>query len=552
MTEYLFSISVGPVQEFIAAARRTADLRAGSQLLQKMARYIAEQIDARGGQLIFPGSKDTPGPNKVVAQIVTDDPAKLADELREATVQWLYTQWQSVQQHLSVPIDAHLAEEQVKNFLEFYTAWVPCNGDYVQEREQVELLLAGRKALRDFRQVPPRPGRWKSPLDPSRDCVLQLSGTQIPAQAEGPPLYLKRTEYLDAISIMKRVQGANQQEKKVPSTSRMAAEAILPIARRNNPQAVRELESIADNAPGALDIGDLMFPTRVQEEIDTADKHLRDYLQAKLNTIDNLRREILSSLTPALNECPSYYAILVADGDRMGSLIRKQKTPDEHRRLSEKLAHFAQEVERIVEAHNGCLVYAGGDDLLAMLPVNTVLSCAKELANTFSERIEEGRLSAGVSIVHRMEMLQEALQWAREAEHLAKTCRNALAVALHTRGGAPVSVVTSRKKDPNMESWTRWIKAFRQGLTHGFPYELLYLAREAENANLSISSVRAEATRIFERKQHRERAAHSETIRQWLEEELNAMKTADHLRGFAQRLIIARFLAGYPNGEVRA
>ncbi len=103
-----------------------------------------------------------------------------------------------------------------------------------------------------------------------------------------------------------------------------------------------------------------------------------------------------------------------------------------------------------------------------------------------------------------------------------------------------------------MESWTRWIKAFRQGLTHGFPYELLYLAREAENANLSISSVRAEATRIFERKQHRERAAHSETIRQWLEEELNAMKTADHLRGFAQRLIIARFLAGYPNGEVRA
>ena len=33
MSEYLLAIHIGPVQEFIAAARRTSDLWAGSQLL---------------------------------------------------------------------------------------------------------------------------------------------------------------------------------------------------------------------------------------------------------------------------------------------------------------------------------------------------------------------------------------------------------------------------------------------------------------------------------------------------------------------------------------
>lgn len=551
MSEYLFSISIGPVQEFIAAARRTADLRAGSQLLQQLAQHIAAGIDKHGGQLIFPASKNTPGPNKVFAQIATDDPAKLADELRESAIQWLWREWERVRGELQqVPIDDHLAEEQVKNFLEFYAAWVPANGNYVQERERVELLLAGRKALRDFRQIPRRPGRWKSPLAFSRDCVIELEGTRVPAVTEDAPLFLKHTEYLDAISILKRVLGGKQAAN-VPSTSRIAAEAILPIAKQKRPDAVQELEQIANRAPGPLDIGDLMFPTRVQEEMDTADERLREYLQERQGAINSWRKDILGSLTPALDECPPYYAILVADGDRMGKLIREQKTPGDHRQLSEKLADFAKQAERIVRDHNGYPVYAGGDDLLALLPVNTALCCAVELADTFSRQID-GTLSIGIAIVHRMEMLQEALQWAREAEGLAKTCRNALAIALHPRGGAPVSVVTSRQNDPYMETWTRWIKAFRQGLTHGFPYELLHLAREAENVSLSVDSVRAEALRIFERKQGRESAGHTAQIHEWLQEETEAIQSVNHLHGFAQRLIIARFLAGYPNGEVQS
>jgi CRISPR-associated protein Cmr2 len=553
---YLLTLSIGPVQDFIAAARRTADLQAGSQLLQQLAMHLAQHIQGKGGSLIFPASAQQPGPNKVVATIETDDPAAFAQQLREVAVQWLWQQWQSARERMpNVPLDEHLAEEQIKQFLEFYAAWVPLNGDYAQARHQAERLLAGRKALRDFRQVPCRPGRPKSPLDPSRDTVLKLdAGLRIPEQAQQEPLFLKRTEYLDAVSMLKRLKG----EKGVPSTSYMAAQAILPIADQ---QAVTELKRIADNAPGAVDIGDLMFPTRVQEEVEEGEPRLSRYLKEHQADIDRLRRRILDSLSPRLSECPSYYAILAADGDRMGQCISAQRDMDSHRRLSAALAEVAEEMKKVVNQHHGYTVYAGGDDLLAFLPVNQILSCACELAAAFRKAMEPfrggsseaGTLSIGVAIVHRMEMLQQSLEWAREAEREAKRWRNAIAIALHTRGGVPLTAVTAFKDDPYLDGWRQWLKAFRAGLTRGFPYELQYLAREVENASLSIDSLRAEALRIFDRKTGREGSAAVKQFRPAYQQRIDTIGNTDELRAFAEQLIVARFLSEYPNGvEVRS
>ena len=555
---YLLTLSIGPVQDFIAAARRTADLQAGSKLLQQLAMHLAQDIQDKGGTLIFPASAQVPGPNKVVATLDADDPATFAQQLREGAVQWLWQQWQTARERInSVPLDDHLAEEQIKHFLEFYAAWVPLNGDYAQARHQAERLLAGRKALRDFRQVPCRPGRPKSPLDPSRDTVLKLEqGLRIPDEAQREPLFLKRTEYLDAVSMLKRLLG----EKGVPSTSYMAAQAILPIADQ---QAVQELQRIADHAPGAVDIGDLMFPTRVQEEIEEGEPPLSNYLQRHQTEIDQLRRRILDSLSPRVSECPPYYAILAADGDRMGQLISAQRDMQSHQKLSSALADVAEEMKKVVKQHHGYTVYAGGDDLLAFLPVNQILSCACQLAAAFRQAMEQfrkeknedsgGTLSIGVAIVHRMEMLQQALEWARAAEAEAKKRRNAIAIALHTRGGVPLTAVTAFKDDPYLDEWKKWLKAFRAGLTRGFPYELQHLAREVENASLSSESLRAEAMRIFDRKMGREGSAAVKQFRPAFQQRIETIGNANDLRAFAEQLIVARFLSEYPNGvEVRS
>ncbi len=548
MNQYLFSISIGPVQEFIAAARRTADLTAGSTLLQQLAMHIAKQISAQGGQLIFPATDCTPGPNKVVATVQTDDPAQLADDLRHSAVQWLKDSWQSESQRLNVTVDSALVDEQFEQFLEFYAAWVPYRPtDYAACRERVELLLAGRKALRDFVQIPPRPGRWKSPLDPSRDGVLELQDGRVPLPAQDDPLYLKPREYLDAISLLKRLLGSKGSG--APSTSEMAARSLPIITREPKPEAVRRLEEIANNAPGRLDIGDLMFPTRVQEEARSGNARMSLYLKQHEHDITGLRRQVLKE--HGRHECPPYYVLLTADGDQMGKRIRQMTSIEQHQQFSQSLADFATQARNIVQRHHGYPIYAGGDDLLAMLPVNTAIACAVQLADKFRDGVQ-ATLSIGIAIVHHLENLYQALEWARQAEGEAKQLRNALAVALHTRGGVPLTVVTSFQDDPYQEAWTRWERHFREGLTHGFPYELQRLAREWQNSGLSVDSLRAEALRIYDRKEGREARGQTPDARKHLEQELERTHNPNDLLDLANRLVIARFLATVPQAEVNA
>ena len=54
--KYLFQVSIGPVQDFIASARRTRDLKFGSELLSELSKAAAKQISEKCGieSLIFP------------------------------------------------------------------------------------------------------------------------------------------------------------------------------------------------------------------------------------------------------------------------------------------------------------------------------------------------------------------------------------------------------------------------------------------------------------------------------------------------------------------
>src|SRR5438132_1646723 len=54
MDSYLLAIAVGPVQEFIAAARRTRDLWFGSYLLSRISKAVAKSVRDGDGTLIFP------------------------------------------------------------------------------------------------------------------------------------------------------------------------------------------------------------------------------------------------------------------------------------------------------------------------------------------------------------------------------------------------------------------------------------------------------------------------------------------------------------------
>ena len=81
---HLLAISVGPVQEFITAARRTRDLWFGSRLLSKVSLKVAKEVENQGGTLIFPASLDAVYvANVSLAELRAGDPKEVRREGQE-------------------------------------------------------------------------------------------------------------------------------------------------------------------------------------------------------------------------------------------------------------------------------------------------------------------------------------------------------------------------------------------------------------------------------------------------------------------------------------
>ncbi len=210
-----------------------------------------------------------------------------------------------------------------------------------------------------------------------------------------------------------------------------------------------------------------------------------------------------------------YFAVLALDGDEMGKWVSGERapkfstqladykdgsgqrlgakvyferpefndfletprpvSPGYHLQFSEALSNFALLCARpIVEAFDGRLVYAGGDDVLALLPADTALACASALRRAFTgqtvhdqddkvlfESAAPGFLrthawtdnlsrpipflvpgpatdcSVGVAIAHFKAPLQDVIRQAQAAEKRAKRelGRSALAVTLLKHSG---------------------------------------------------------------------------------------------------------------------
>jgi len=166
---HLLAISVGPVQEFITAARRTRDLWFGSRLLSKVSLKVAKEVENQGGTLIFPASLDAVYvANVILAELRAGDPKEVAAKAKKAAQdRWLEFAEEARRDASSV-IRTDIWNDQVHDVIEFYAAWVPRSEDYRTDRARVMRLLTGRKNCRDFLSARGRAGVPKSSLDGQR------------------------------------------------------------------------------------------------------------------------------------------------------------------------------------------------------------------------------------------------------------------------------------------------------------------------------------------------------------------------------------------------
>ena len=272
-----------------------------------------------------------------------------------------------------------------------------------------------------------------------------------------------------------------------------------------------------------------------------------------------------------------YFALLVADGDRMGAAISEIDSIEGHQKFSSTLSKFAGKAKKVVESFHGVCVYTGGDDVLAFLPLDTCLGCARELHEAFGELLKDYKslkdqgsptLSVGISIGHAMEDLEDLLEFGRGAERVAKkgirdeaadqgVDRNGLAVVVRSRGSGAVAVREQwRCKDKEGRADTLaladvslderlqyWARLFSDGaIPNKFPYELRENAafyREWEAGDVLKSAARDDMKRIFRRKDVRLSDEEKKRVEDYIDSRLCGHRDIERL---SDELLIAQWI----------
>jgi CRISPR-associated protein Cmr2 len=442
MPIYLVTISLGPVQSLIEAARRTRDLWCGSWLLSESARAAALKLhEQHPGCLIFPYLQNpdedlmpqkTPKDDANIANVLraqidaeTDGEIRaLCEAAKRAAVDRLEGLCKDARGEVpELPLHEDLWKAQTRDILEYFAAWtlVP-EGKYQEASKRLGGLLAARKATRDFEPAATGPnglgyGIPKSSLDAGRESVIAVH-----RRDRGAPEYrravrklgLARGEELDALGLAKRRAGQDVVEQftaypriaadpwirsLTPEQQRIVSDTYRPLVDCGLATGVKgnQNPNIGESIYAAMPFdAALLYDFRLANALngnvpkDDDQQTLEDKKVLGLldNVLRGIRDEPNKNGTPVGSPVP-YAAILKADGDRMGTkLLPKATSADESRDISRCLHGFACAVREIVRDCNGHAVYSGGDDVLSLVPLDQAMKCARRLADSFKERME--------------------------------------------------------------------------------------------------------------------------------------------------------------------
>lgn len=451
-----FHFSIGPVQEFVSQARRTTDFWAGSFLLSWLSGVAMCAVRAQNpsNNIVFPLPPDdylkwitgNPSPtqqgpmtrigaipNRFCAEVIAPFSGKqVADAVRCA--------WIALARH-TLTEDKLTLDEPSQNVwerqIERMTAGLWDIQWVVVDEADVHAALDWRKNVRTH--LPP--------AEPGQKCTLmqgwqELSGSpyqQVAAfwdRQRHRGMDIGENEHLSAPAWVKRrfvhhfwsfeaqidphlaLRGWALQPG-VPSTHYLAAVPWLcsVLQKAGNDSAIQCFEACA-KASGVSRGESNTRLRRMDEAVDAFSRtshrlpslHTFDGIAFFQDEIINNRElrstaDLLASLQAlqASTDCvpTKSYALLLMDGDSMGQHIEKSATS-----LAQALKQFIGGVDAIVQQCSGYLVYAGGDDVFALLPVDGALPCATQLRRFYLQcfalfpEIVQPSISAAVVFAH--------------------------------------------------------------------------------------------------------------------------------------------------------
>ena len=477
----LVIVAISGVQRFIAEARSAADLRAGSVLMSELATVMRDVVRAPAEVIIPAADTGLGAPNRVAAMV----PAGEGPVLAEAMAQAVGLAWERQLAEAFRGVGA--APRQTLGFPA--VQWVVAHADadgYRGQWQRAQDALVARKRVRDF------PAH-----DEAQAKVCSLTGRWAALSGEGAPISaynVRRSEALSAVGHVKRWHG-RRRGSGFPSTLSVASAPFRDAIIRQGEEDAALWDGVASingafealygscegAAQAALRRGSGILPG-MSSSSDEALTWLREtegaWCAAETWDPDALRRDYDLAAAPGRKLCENgraaavrlahaagdagispvtpYLTVLAQDADHMGEKLsdfRHAGTEPRgwHRRISQALGAIASRQRTEIEssAHLGQVVYAGGDDLLALVPAGSALAAARRVNQMFAKDEELAAVLGGppsastvAVFFHASWPLQSAITAAQRLLKDAKErSRPGLGVAVLNRGGQRARVV---------------------------------------------------------------------------------------------------------------
>ena len=485
--------SLGPVQGFVNQSRRTRDLWASSWLLSWLSGKAMEAaLAVDSGAILELPALDKSQLTKLIHQQHAALPNRFVVSVEDgvkagkAATAAVHEAWRSIADAVWREFVVTAAnqgcgteaiwERQIDSFWEVTWAvggsedelahrkqWrTPCvtiePGDHCtlmpQWQELSGYVAATGRTARDRQQEFWRAVRERSGLneldfdDRERLCAIALIKRLFPRLSEGT----QREIFGDSFAA------------RWPSTTDLAAEAwrqsvitcasLRPVAEgyaqqvyAANPAAGQHFASVH---------GNYLIESALANRSGTPLKDESSRLRL-LRALGDLYRKAGSRPSP-------HYAIILADGDRIGAGLRAARYGRYLAKFTRALTAYGQKVPKIVQGKGGHCVYAGGDDVLALCNVPCALSCADALEAAFTQEFRDlpdaPTLSVAVLFIHYRLPFSDGLRAVHALlDEVAKerTGRASLAIALHKHSG-PAAQFSA--------PWTWWRRDAVDGKTH--------------------------------------------------------------------------------------
>lgn len=487
MKNYLFLITVGPVQSFIAQARKAQDLYAGSQILSNLIQKgmvafegLNDEKDISLATIVFPqkqASNPCSYPNRLIGKLTLMTNSINLQRIGENIANAIQEEFDQIaanslkEKQEDPPVDPKDLPpdflSQLNRHLDIHWVFEPIDNDYQKAYLNLEKALGAVKNTRVFEQLNNGMGEQgrKCNLDGINNAVFykdQVNGNQ-PSQIDLNKaksidnFLLNPGETLSAVSYVKR---RFYQTQKFPSVAEVALlKATKELEDSFCLKAMNDICSISGTISRCIESQQsFRFDGNTSQINDQFDYQMvyPENINEKTfphPTQRKLAAEIAKKLESKLKD--KHYALVMFDGDKMGKWLSGAKTKHHgndleayHKKLSSLLGVFAQKTRTILEG-KGKVIYAGGDDFLGFVNLYYLFDVIKELRIQFNEqinaRIEKDKnegagpftFSAGIVIAHYKVPLSEVLKKVRFMEKRAKNTgnRNAFAVAAIRHSG---------------------------------------------------------------------------------------------------------------------